>query len=182
MRYITDKDETTQENFKNASMAHVLADSGMHEAKLIIGINIVYKKALGKRNTYILSIFILIFYMFITNFAPSVTRAGIMGILMLFSKIVYRKNDIYTAIAISLFLILIYNPFLILNVGLQLSYGGVLGIIIFNKSITKMLENIKIKNKVYKYKIKPNLIIIKITIIVVKIILFLSTYIFIQYI
>ena len=155
--YKTDIDETTQENFKNASMAHVLAVSGMHVAYVIFGINIVFKMALGKRNTYILSIFILIFYMFITNFVPSVTRAGIMGILMLFSKIVYRKNDIYTAIAISLFLILIYNPFLILNVGLQLSYGGVLGIIILNKSITKMFENIKIKNKVYKYKIKPKI-------------------------
>ena len=155
--YKTDIDETTQENFKNASMAHVLAVSGMHVAYVIFGINIVFKMALGKRNTYILSIFILIFYMFITNFAPSVTRAGIMGILMLFSKIVYRKNDIYTAIAISLFLILIYNPFLSLNVGLQLSYGGVLGIIILNKSITKMFENIKIKNKVYKYKIKPKI-------------------------
>ena len=78
-----------------------------------------------------------------------------MGILILVSKIIYRKNDIYTSMAISLFVILIYNPFLILNAGLQLSYGGVIGIIIFNKSIIKILENIKIKNKVYKYKIKP---------------------------
>ena len=120
--YKADIDENTQENFKNASMAHVLAVSGMHIAYVILGINILFKRVLGKKNTYIFSIFILIFYMFITNFSPSVTRAGIMGILMLFSKIVYRKNDIYTAIAISLFLILIYNPFLILNVGLQLSY------------------------------------------------------------
>lgn len=155
--YKTDIDENTQENFRNASMAHILAVSGMHVTYVILGINMVFKKILGKRNTYIFSIFILIFYMFITNFAPSVTRAGIMGILMLFSKIVYRKNDIYTAISVSLFLILIYNPFLILNVGLQLSYGGILGIIIFNKSITKALENIKIKNKVYKYKIKPRI-------------------------
>ena len=151
----TDIDENTQENFKNASMAHVLAVSGMHIAYVILGINILFKKILGKRNTYIFSIIILIFYMFITNFSPSVTRAGIMGILILVSKIIYRKNDIYTSMAISLFVILIYNPFLILNAGLQLSYGGVIGIIIFNKSIIKILENIKIKNKVYKYKIKP---------------------------
>ena len=151
----TDIDENTQENFKNASMAHVLAISGMHIAYVILGINILFKKILGKRNTYIFSIIILIFYMFITNFSPSVTRAGIMGILILVSKIIYRKNDIYTSMAISLFVILIYNPFLILNAGLQLSYGGVIGIIIFNKSIIKILENIKIKNKVYKYKIKP---------------------------
>ena len=155
--YKTDIDETTQENFKNASMAHVLAVSGMHVAYVILGINIVFKKALGKRNTYILSIFILIFYMFITNFSPSVTRAGIMGILLLLSKIIYTKNDIYTSMSISLFEILTYNPFLILNSGLQLSYCGVLGIIILNKNITKILENIKIKNKFYKYKIKPQI-------------------------
>ncbi len=96
--------------------------------------------------------------MFITNFSPSVTRAGIMGIIMILSKIFYRKNDIYTALSISLFIILIYNPFLIQSLGLLLSYGGVIGIIIIlNKSILSILKNIKIKNKKYKYFIKPKI-------------------------
>lgn len=152
-----DLDEETQENFRNASMSHILAVSGMHVAYVILGINIIFKKLIGKRNTNILSILILIFYMFITNFSPSITRAGIMGIIMIFSKLIYRKNDIYTSISISLLLILIYNPFLIQNLGLQLSYGGVIGIVIFNKSILRFLKNIKVKNKVYKYKIKPKI-------------------------
>lgn len=155
--YKTDIDENTQENFRNASMAHLLAVSGMHITYVILGINIILRKALGKRKTYIFSIFVLIFYMFITNFSPSVTRAGIMGIMLLFSKIIYRKNDIFTSMSISLFSILIYNPFLILNIGLQLSYIGVVGIIVFNKEIIKYLKNIKIKNKFYKYKIKPRI-------------------------
>ena len=155
--YKTDIDGNTQENFRNASMAHLLAVSGMHITYVILGINIILRKALGKRKTYIFSIFVLIFYMFITNFSPSVTRAGIMGIMLLFSKIIYRKNDIFTSMSISLFSILIYNPFLILNIGLQLSYIGVVGIIVFNKEIIKYLKNIKIKNKFYKYKIKPRI-------------------------
>lgn len=155
--YKTDIDENTQENFRNASMAHLLAVSGMHITYVILGINIILRKVLGKRITYIFSIFVLIFYMFITNFSPSVTRAGIMGIMLLFSKIIYRKNDIFTSMSISLFSILIYNPFLILNIGLQLSYIGVVGIIVFNKEIIKYLKNIKIKNKFYKYKIKPRI-------------------------
>ena len=155
--YKTDIDENTQENFRNASMTHLLAVSGMHITYVILGINIILKKALGKRKTYIFSIFVLIFYMFITNFSPSVTRAGIMGIMLLFSKIIYRKNDIFTSMSISLFSILIYNPFLILNIGLQLSYIGVVGIVVFNKEIIKYLKNIKIKNKFYKYKIKPRI-------------------------
>lgn len=152
-----DIDEETQENFRNASMSHILAVSGMHVAYVILGINLIFKGLIGKRNTNILNIIILILYMFITNFSPSITRAGIMGIIVLFSKLIYRKNDIYTSISISLLLILIYNPFLIQNLGLQLSYGGVVGIVIFNKSILKFLKNIKVKNKVYKYKIKPKI-------------------------
>lgn len=155
--YKLDIDEQVQENFRNASMSHILAVSGMHVTYVILGMRLILKKMIGKRSTEIFSICILILYMFITNFTPSITRAGIMGIIMIFSKIIYRKNDIYTSISISLLLILIYNPFLIQNLGLQLSYGGVIGIILFNKSIFKFLQNIKIKNKVYEYKIRPKI-------------------------
>lgn len=153
----TDINENTQENFKNASMSHILAVSGMHVAYVILGINLIFKRIIGKRKTDILNILILIFYMFITNFSPSITRAGIMGILVIFSKIIYRKNDIYTSISISLILILIYNPFLIQNLGLLLSYGGVLGIITLNKNILKIFKSIKIKNKIYKHQIRPKI-------------------------
>ena len=155
--YKIDIDEQVQENFRNASMSHILAVSGMHVTYVVLGIRLIFKNVIGKRFTEILSSCILIFYMFITNFTPSITRAGIMGIIMIFSKIIYRRNDIYTSISISLLLILIYNPFLIQNLGLLLSYGGVIGIILFNKSMLKFLQNIKIKNKVYKYKIRPKI-------------------------
>ena len=153
----TDIDEQTQDDFRNASMSHILAISGMHVAYVLLGINFIFKKLFGKRNTEIISIFILIFYMFITNFSPSIVRAGIMGIILIFSKLIYRKNDIYNTISISLFLILIYNPFLIQNLGLLLSYGGVIGIVIFNKYILNILKNINVKNKIYKYKIRPQI-------------------------
>lgn len=148
-------DEETQENYRNASMSHILAVSGMHVAYVILGINLIFKNIIGKRNTNILNIIVLIFYMFITNFSPSITRAGIMGIIAISSKLIYRKNDIYTSMSISLLLILLNNPFSIQNLGLELSYGGVIGIIILNKSILKFLKNLKIKNKTYKYKIRP---------------------------
>ncbi len=153
----TDIDEQTQDDFRNASMSHILAISGMHVAYVLLGINFIFKKLFGKKNTEIISIFILIFYMFITNFSPSIVRAGIMGIILIFSKLIYRKNDIYNTISISLFLILIYNPFLIQNLGLLLSYGGVIGIVIFNKYILNILKNINVKNKIYKYKIRPKI-------------------------
>ena len=73
--------EELEENFRNASMMHILAVSGMHVAYLILGINIFFNRIIGKRKTNFLIIAILTFYMFVTNFTPSITRAGVMGIL-----------------------------------------------------------------------------------------------------
>ena len=128
-------EEKIKENFNIANISHVLAISGMHITYIIIGVEIILKNLLGKLKTRVVIIVVLMAYMFITGFSPSIVRASIMGILLIFSKISHRRNDIWTQISLSLLILLIYNPFLITNVGLQLSYLGTIGIIIFNKNI-----------------------------------------------
>ena len=145
-------EEEIQENFRISSISHVLAVSGMHVSYLVIGIQLFLKSIIGKRKTRFITIVFLIFYMFITGFSPSVVRASMMSILLIGGEVLYRKNDIWTSMAISLFLILIYNPFLIENIGLQFSYIGTMGIMILHKSVFSFLKNIKIKNKKWKYK------------------------------
>lgn len=144
-------EEKLNERFSNAGISHILAVSGLHVTYIILGISISLRKIIGKRKANFFTIFIVIFYMFITNFSPSITRAGIMSILYIISNIINRKNDILTSISFSLLVILIYNPFLIMDLGLQLSYGGTIGIILFYKTILDILNNFKIKNKKYKY-------------------------------
>ncbi len=141
--YTENIDEDIKESFSNCNVSHILAVSGMHISYIILGISIVLKY-IGKRKSKIITIILLIMYMFITGFSPSIVRSGIMGILMLISYLIYRKNDIWTSISISMLCILIYNPFLIENIGLILSYIGTLGIIIFQKNIYNLLEKVKI--------------------------------------
>ena len=148
----SDIEEEIQENFRISSISHILAVSGMHVSYLVIGIQLFLKSIIGKRKTRYITIAFLIFYMFITGFSPSVVRASIMSILLIGGEILYRKNDIWTSMAISLFLILIYNPFLIENIGLQFSYIGTMGIMILHKSVFSFLKSIKIKNRKWKYK------------------------------
>lgn len=145
-------DEQVKENFRTANISHILAISGMHISYIIIGLTEILNKKIGKRGTKIIVIIILIIYMFITGASPSVLRATIMGIISISSNLVYRKNDIWTAISISLFIILIYNPYLIMNIGLQLSYLGTIGIILFNSLVLQILDNIKLKDKRCKKK------------------------------
>lgn len=153
-------EEEIKERFKISNITHILAVSGMHISYLILGCKMIFIKKAGKQKTYILIILLLVIYTFITGFSPSVVRASIMGILVIFSKLVHRKNDVVTAISISLFLILTYNPFLILSISLQFSYLGTIGILLFHKTILKILRNLKIKNEKIRYKINKKIIVI----------------------
>ena len=153
-------EEEIQENFKVSNISHILAVSGMHVLYIIMGINLLFKSSMGKRTTEFITIIILIFYMLITGFSPSVVRASFMGILVTGAGIIHRKNDILTSISISLFLILLYNPFLISNIGLQFSYLGTIGIIIFNKNVLKVLKSIKIRNRKWKYRFNRKAILL----------------------
>ena len=142
-------EEELKEKFQIANISHVLAVSGMHIIYIIMGIEIVLKKWIGKRHVKYVVIIGLLFYMVLTGYTSSIVRAGIMGIMGILAFLVYRKNDIWTSIAISLGIILIQNPYAITGVGLQLSYLGTIGIILFNKNIKQFLDNIKwIKNNI----------------------------------
>ena len=153
-------DENMEENFKITSLTHILAVSGAQVSYIIVAMYSLLKRKIGIQKTRVVIIASLIFYTALTGFSPSIVRAGIMGIILMISGLVFRKNDIINSIAISLFFMLVYNPFLLENVGLQLSYLGTIGIIGFNKTIILILKNIQIRNRKWKYKINRKLILL----------------------
>lgn len=143
--------ENIKEDFSKSNISHILAISGLHISYIVLAITKFSEKIFGKKEAPKITIAFIIAYMFITNFSPSVTRAGIMAIMILLSRITHNKNDIWTSIAMSLLLILISNPYLIMNAGLLLSFAGTIGIIIFQKSINNFFQKLKSKIKIYKY-------------------------------
>ena len=164
-----DKDklsEDIQESFKTSNLSHMLAVSGAHVSYIILGLTYVLQNSIiGKKNGKIVCIIFLLAFMAITNFTPSVTRACIMAILTLFSSIIYRKSDVYTNISVAALITLIFNPYNLLDLGFQLSYGGTIGIIIFIKRIQEKKSNSKVINYIKQMalvSIYANIIIIPI--------------------
>ncbi len=138
----------TKENFQISNISHILAISGMHIGYIILGVELLFKKLMGKRKTRIIIIVVLVFYTLLTGFSPSVVRASLMSIIVIGSKMIYRKADIINSIALSLFITLLYNPFLILHAGLQLSYLGTIGIILFSKLMLSITQKFKLNSKI----------------------------------
>ena len=139
------------QNFKMSNLSHMLSVSGAHTSYIILGITyILTKSKISKKLTYLFTILGLILFMFITNFTTSVIRACLMSITVLGANLLHRKPDIATSISISLLLILSINPFSINEIGMQLSYLGTIGIILFNKNVENLLKKLKINDKISK--------------------------------
>ena len=142
-------EENMQEDFRDSNLSHILAVSGANVSYIIVSITYIFNKmCLRKRLSKIISIILLILFMLLTGCTSSVNRACIMAILMLIAELFYRKSDVYNNLAISALILLIINPYSLLDIGFQLSYMGTIGIVFLHDKIGNF---IKINNKIVKY-------------------------------
>ncbi len=108
----SDLDDEIKENFKNSSMSHVLAISGMHVSYVIIGVQLVLDKFINRKKlkNYII-LLMLAFFVLITGGAASCMRACIMSGMLLLSQNFYRKNNFYVTILFTFMMLLFINPY-----------------------------------------------------------------------
>lgn len=158
-----------EQSFREASLSHMLAISGAHITYILLGITLVLNFFnIHKRWSKIFICIFLLIFIFIAGGSPSITRACIMTILKLIADILFLKSNTYNNLAISAIIIFIFNPYAIFDVGLQLSYGGTIGIITFVdifENISKNNSNIKILTYIKQtiiITISANIIIIPI--------------------
>ena len=132
----------TKQSFSSTGAMHVLAVSGLHVGiiyfilKSIITIFTFYQKNRVFRNIIVLlGIWI---YALITGMSPSVLRACTMLSFLIVAEVFNRNTNVYNVLSASAILLLIINPFLIMQVGFQLSYLAVLGILYIQPKMEKM--------------------------------------------
>ena len=123
----------TRNSLSVTGISHVVAVSGMHVSMIV---SIVMLLSLRKRRlAAILSIAAVLFFAAMLGFTPSVTRSAVMQIIFLLAPFFKRESDGPTALGLSLFLILLENPWAIASLSLQLSYGSVAGILLFTTPV-----------------------------------------------
>jgi competence protein ComEC len=136
--------ENIYNSFIQIGIIHVLAISGLHVGIiymfLIFILNPLSRKKWSKIFSYCLKISILISFAFITGLSPSVMRATLMFIIMIIGKMLNRNTHILNSVFLSFFLLLVIDPFKLFDVGFQLSYSAVLGIILFQPIIYRLIN------------------------------------------
>ncbi len=144
----TDIDQETWDSYSRTGIVHIIAISGMHMGIIYIGILALLGIIPWFKKNNIVAIIIAVTCMWIfacvTGLPASVMRAAVMFTILAIGSILNRDSNGYNALLVSAFILLCYNTRWLQDVGFQLSYAAVLGIMLFAKPIQNLLY---VKNK-----------------------------------
>lgn len=137
----------SQDVFKSTGTVHVLAVSGMHVGILFSLISRMHRKhANGTPNKIFLvfSLIFLWFYGMMSGLAPSILRSVWVFSLGQIGEVLGRKKNPLNLLGAGALMILLFDPTSIYNIGFQLSFSAVLGILLWSEFLqTKFISKWK---------------------------------------
>lgn len=131
--YKNDIPDTVRECFSAAGLSHMLAVSGLHMGIIAFVLWLLfyplrYTPLRGVRG--VVTIILLWGYAFVTGLSPSVVRACVMATFVGVAQLLNRRNSTLNALFGSATFVLVVAPQQLFDVGFQLSYAAVIGIVL----------------------------------------------------
>jgi competence protein ComEC len=141
-------DPETRLAFQLSGTAHILAVSGLHVGLVLTLALFLIRHLLppgSDRQPYVTIplMGLLFFYGFLTAASPSAIRAVIMGSIALLARMLYRPYAALNALGFAAFLQLLFKPNLLYNLGFQLSYAAVAGILAWYDPFRHLLNKLE---------------------------------------
>jgi competence protein ComEC len=146
--YRADLSKETLTTYSRTGTIHALSVSGSHIAIIFFLLNSMLSFLDRKKFLMIIKLFFIClliwYYSLLTGFSSSVLRSAIMITIFILAKAFNRNSNNYNILAFTAFALLVYNPFFIWDVGFQLSFISVFGLIYLQPKIYKLIY---VKNK-----------------------------------
>ncbi len=132
--------------FKTTGLMHIVAVSGYN---ITILINLIYRlfSSLGFRMRNYLTLLAILLFVLIAGGSASVVRAGLMGGLVVFGKLLGRKAYSINALVFTGWLMVLVEPGLLGDIGFQLSFAATVGLIFFSTEVESWLDKLKFMRK-----------------------------------
>jgi competence protein ComEC len=132
----------TKNQFSVSGISHILSVSGLHVA-VVYAVLAFLLSFLDRFERFrvpkqLLLIVLLFTYAFVTGLSPSVLRSAFMFSLLAFGKCLHRKSQTINTVLFSAFVLLLWNPGFLFDLGFQLSYLAVLSIVVVHPRLTAM--------------------------------------------
>ena len=135
-------DTDLKAGYSAAGVSHILCVSGMHVGIIFMILNFLLKPLDYSRRLRFLKSLLLIgavwFYAMLTGLAPSVQRSATMFTFMTVGAMLRRNVNVFHSLFASMFVLLLVNPFLIFEIGFEMSYFAVFGIVIIQPRLVAL--------------------------------------------
>lgn len=142
--YQEDLDPDLMQAYSRTGVVHIIAISGLHVGIIyavlwwiLSSIPFMHKRTWMKCLSILLFLWI---FTLVSGASPSVLRSTVMFSVLLIGKPFDRKLSAFSALLLSAFILLVFDPYLLWNLGFQLSYIAVTGILFLQKPIHSFLK------------------------------------------
>ncbi|MBI5306619.1 ComEC/Rec2 family competence protein [Candidatus Wolfebacteria bacterium] len=120
---------------------HLVALSGQNITIIAVIAGSFFGYFLRRKFVFWPTLIIIVFFVLMTGAEASVVRAAIMGGIILLAKQIGRIHSIRNAIAAAALIMVLHNPLILrFDLGFQLSFAALMGIIYFSPIIRKVLK------------------------------------------
>lgn len=134
----SDLDNELLSSFSSTGSMHVLAVSGLHIGLILLMLQKVlelFSRWITKRQGLLIAIILIWIYGGITGASPAVMRAVVMFTVLTAAQLSGRRNDALNGLALSALILLTFDPWMLFDLGFQLSYAAMLGIFLLYRPI-----------------------------------------------
>lgn len=135
-----DLDGELVEMFRKSGSSHVLALSGMHLGIIAGLLAFLLRKILGLRLSATLSLFVLVIYVYIAGFQPSLTRSLIMYMLILFCFLSGINASLVPIVGLAFLIQLFLDPLGMASLSAMLSYLALAGLVLLSPIFSDVLR------------------------------------------
>ena len=142
-RALRERGMTLRNRYANAGVSHVLALSGFHLTIIYSLLDIFFLTSFFRRKRKwiprLLIIVSLWAYTLLAGSPPSLVRASAMCTLISIAQTLYGgKQSGVDALVLSAFIMLLFDPFYLMNISFQLSYASMLGITLASPALSRV--------------------------------------------
>ena len=147
-------DQDMKKAYSTAGATHVLAVSGLHVGIIYLFLNYLFGKLksnrIGGYGFMLIALAIIWLYAMVTGLSASVFRAACMFSILSIAEATSNRRNIYNSLGVAAFVLLLCNPQYLFQVGFQLSFLAVFGIVyLFPRIYNRLVMPNKLLNWVW---------------------------------
>jgi competence protein ComEC len=149
--YRADMDKELLKAYTQTGVVHVIAVSGMHLALIYSLISFLLKPLRNRRTKQLrtlLIIALLWLFALVCGGSPSVVRSALMFSFILWADVFRREHRPANTLAGSMFILICVEPVIVYDIGFQLSYAAVAGLMLYSGPLTALFRT---DNRILRY-------------------------------